>query len=433
MTTINSTIIVADDLTGANDTALQYFKNGYSARVIIDCSCEFKDSDDVDIWAISTESRNISKEEAVDRVVYVANRLKEHLGIENYYKKIDSTLRGNVGVEIVTLLEMLQKDAVVIAPAYIEEERTTIGSYQLLNGIPIERTQCALDPKAPIYESYIPDIIGKDLSEKYIEYIAKIDFKTITKGAGPITLKINELIQKGKKIIIADAVSNTDLEQIALAINKSNYDIIPSGSAGLANAFNKEAIKDEEETKEFEIPKLPKLVVAGSATQLCANQIQKLKEENKNIFFVDLTIKDVIEDIKEEIVNLICEKLNSGCSVVVHSSEIKKEIHNEEADDMLIDAGIAKVDFASKITDFLAELTKKINEKSRFILILIGGETSYKCLDNINSTHLEIIDAIMPAIPLCKDINNKFIVTKSGNFGSTNTIVDIINYFDRRK
>lgn len=433
MTMINSTIIVADDLTGANDTALQYFKNGYSAKVIIDCSGEFKDSDDVDIWAISTESRNIPKEEAVDRVVYVANRLKEHLGIENYYKKIDSTLRGNVGVEIVTLLEMLKKDAVVIAPAYIEENRTTIGSYQLLNGIPIERTQCALDPKAPIHESYIPNIIGKDLSDKYIEFIDRIDFKTIAKGAGPITLKLNELIQKGKKIIIADAVSNTDLEQIVLAINKSSYDILPSGSAGLANAFNKETNLDENDTKELIIPKLPKLIISGSATQLCANQIQKLKEENKDIFFVNITIKDVVEDVKEETINLICEKLNSFKNVVVHSSDIKKEIHNEEADDILIDAGIAKVDLANKITDFLADLTKKVNEKSQFILILVGGETSYKCLDSINSTHLEIMDAIMPAIPLCRDINNKFIVTKSGNFGSMNTIVDIMNYFDRQK
>ena len=430
MALINSTIILADDLTGANDTALQYFKNNLRSRIVIDCSKDFTDADDVDVWAISTESRNIPKEESVDRIVWVVNRAKEHIGVDNYYKKIDSTLRGNVGVEVVTLMEMLSFDAVVIAPAYIEENRTTIGSYQLLNGIPIERTQCALDPKAPIYESYIPDIIAKDLNEKYVELIDKIDFKTVTKGAGPVMAKLNELIQKGKKIIIIDAISNTDLEQIALAINKSNYNILPVGSAGLANAFNKEHNIEERE-KEFTVAKLPRLIVSGSATKMSETQVQKLREERKNTFFVDLKAKNIFEEIDENMVNSIVQNLNSNVDVVVHCFEIKKD--DEETDNLLIDAGIAKQDFASKITDFLGNLVGEINSKSDFILILLGGETSYKCLDKINSTYLEIMDAIMPSIPLCKDKNNKIIVTKSGNFGTTNTLVEILNYFDKAK
>ena len=432
MTIIDSTVIIADDLTGANDTALQYFKNNLSARIIIDCSKEIKDAEEINVWAISTESRNITKEESVDRIVWVVNRLKERLSIDNCYKKIDSTLRGNVGVEVVTLMELLKKDAVVITPAYIEEGRSTIGSYQLLNGTPIERTQCALDPKAPIYESYIPDIIAKDLSTKFAELIDTISFKTVAKGAGPITLKLNELIQKGKRIIIADAASNTDLEQIVLAINNCGYDILPVGSAGLAAAFNKEEYA-ETETKDFSIPKLSRLIVSGSATKMSASQIQKLKEEKKNVFFVDLTVKDIFNDIDENLINSITEKLNSNVDVVIHCSEIEKELNNEEINDLLINAGIAKPEFANKITDFLSDLVNEINSKSNYNLILIGGETSYKCLNKIDSTYLEIIDAIMPSIPLCKDKNNKIIVTKSGNFGTANTLIDILNYFDKAK
>ena len=412
---------------------MQYFKNNYNTRIIIDCSKDFTNIEGVDVWAISTESRNISKEESVNRIVWAVNRLKKYLNIDNYYKKIDSTLRGNVGVEIATLMELLNKKAVVIAPAFIEEGRSTIGAYQLLNGTPIERTQCALDPKSPIYESYIPDIIGKDLSDKFREMIATLDFKTITKGAGPITIKLNEFIQKGKKIIIADAMSNTDLEQIALAINKSNFDILPAGSAGLANAFNKEKNDKEIEPINLSSIKLPRLIVSGSATQMCANQIQKLKAEKKSIFFVDLTTKDIFENISEDTVNLITEKLKANIDVVVHCCEIKKEFDSEETNNILIDAGIAKTDFASKITDFLANLIYKLNFNNDFILISIGGETSYKCLDKLSSTYLTIVDDIMPSIPLCKDINNKFIVTKSGNFGTSTTLIEILNYLDRLK
>lgn len=433
MTISDSTIIIADDLTGANDTALQYFKNGCSTKIIIDCYQDFSDVESADIWAISTESRNISKEEAVDRVLIVANKLKESLGVENFYKKIDSTLRGNAGVEIIAMLEATQKDAAIIAPAYVEEGRTTIGGYQLLNGIPIERTQCALDPKAPIYESYIPDILKKDLNTKFDDLIDVVGLKTVTKGAGPITLKIKELIQKGKKLIVVDAASAVDLEQIALAINKSSYNLLPCGSAGLANAFNK--IIGENAALEHiqHIPDLPRMFVSGSATQLSAAQIQKLKDENKNIFFVDLMAKDVIKEPEEALVDMICAKLDAGFDVVVHSSEIHKETLDDETSSVLIDAGIAQNEFPGRITDFLSDLTREINLKSKFILIMIGGETSYKCASSIKSAYFEVLDMILPAIPLCMDMHGKIIVTKSGNFGNSNTLIEILNYFDRLK
>ncbi len=433
MTVIDSSVIIADDLTGANDTALQYFKRGCSTKIIIDCLQDFSDTDDVSIWAISTESRNVSKEEAVNRVLLVAEKLKEVLGVENFYKKIDSTLRGNVGVEIIAMLEATQKDAAIIAPAYIEEGRITVGGYQLLNGIPIERTQCALDPKAPIYESYIPDILKKDLNSKLENLIDVIDLKTVTKGAGPITLKINEQIQKGKKLIVLDAASCVDLEQIALAINKSGYDLLPCGSAGLANAFNK-IIDNSEENKHIQhIPNLPRMVVSGSATQLSANQIQKLKEEKKEIFFVDLKVQDVISEPREELVDSIVQKLAQGIDVVVHSSDINKEVLDDETCSVLIDEGIAKDEFSSKITDFISELVYEINLKSKFILIMVGGETSYKCARKMKSAYLEVLDVILPAIPLCMDMHGKIIVTKSGNFGNLNTLIEILNYFDRLK
>lgn len=433
MSLIDSTIIIADDLTGANDTALQFFKKGCNTKIIIDCYQDFSDSDNVDVWAISTESRNATKEEAVERILLVANKLKENLGIENFYKKIDSTLRGNVGVEIIAMLEALQKEAAIITPAYVEEGRITVGGYQLLNNIPIERTQCALDPKSPIYESYIPDILKKDLNSKFADLIDVIGLKTVTKGAGPITLKIKELVQKGKKLIVMDAASSTDLEQIALAIDKSGYNLLPCGSAGLANAFNKIIDMDIKERRIQHIPNLPRMIVSGSATQLSATQIQKLKEEKTNACFIELTLKDVIEEPKEELINSISQKLQEGIDVIVHPYGIHKELSNEEGESILIDAGIAKNELPSKITDFLASLTYEINLKSKFILIMVGGETSYKCASRIKSAYFEVLDVILPAIPLCMDMHGKIIVTKSGNFGNFTTLIEILNYFDRLK
>lgn len=433
MTITEPTIIIADDLTGANDTALQFFKQGYSARIIIDFNQDFSLCENVDVWSVTTESRNTDKDTALHRVTKVSEKLKEKLNIENYYKKIDSTLRGNTGVEIAALLETSGKEVALVAPAYIEENRTTLGAYQLLGGIPIERTQCALDPKAPIYESYIPDILKKDLNHAFENLIGIIDFKIISKGAGPIILKLNELVQSGKKIIVLDAMSNVDLEQIALAINKSSYDILPCGSAGLASAINKIYDTDKKNEHIEHLPDFANLIISGSATQLTLTQIGKLKETSPDIHFIDLTLKDILDGINDNLINEICEKLNSKIDVVVHSSYLNNEIISEKGKELLIDAGIAKNEISSKITDYLADLLYEINLKSKFILMTIGGETSYKCAFKINSAYLEIIDNIMPAIPLCIDANGKIIVTKSGNFGNCDTLINVLKYFEQLK
>ena len=431
MALVDSTIIIADDLTGANDTALQFFKKGCAAKIVLDCNHDFSNDENVDVWSISTESRNVDKEIALSRIIQVSEKLKQNLSVDNFYKKIDSTLRGNTGIEIIAMLEATGKDVAIVAPAYIEEGRSTIGGYQLLNGMVIERTQVALDPKAPIYDSYIPDILKKDLNSQLHNLIGTIGFNVITKGAGPIALKINELVQNGIKIIVVDAVSNTDLEQIALAIDKSQYDILPCGSAGLANAINK--INGEDiELNSPQIPKLPKFIVSGSATQLTLKQIAKLKEEKQEIFFIDLNIDNIINGFSEKLINEIVENLKNGKDVAIHSSYINKEILDENDLNQLIDAGIAKAEFPSKITDFLSDLVYEINSKCDFILILVGGETSYKCANKIDSVYLNVLDAILPAVPLCKDKNDKIIVTKSGNFGTTNTLVEIVNYFNEK-
>lgn len=46
-----------------------------------------------------------------------------------YIKKIDSTLRGNLGAEIKAVDDVFNPDIVIIAPAYPANQRVTIGGY----------------------------------------------------------------------------------------------------------------------------------------------------------------------------------------------------------------------------------------------------------------------------------------------------------------
>lgn len=424
--------IVADDLTGANDTALQFFIKGSNTEIIFDTDENIQNHPNIGTFALTTESRNINAKEAAQKVWEGAKKLKDNLSVEYFYKKIDSTLRGNIAVETLAMLDAIGYDAAVIAPAFIREGRITIGGYQLLKGVPIERTDAARDSYAPIYDSYIPDILKKQVNESFYDSIATIQLNVVAKGAGPITSKLNELVSGGKKLIVADAVSAIDLEQIVLAITKSQYNILPVGSAGLANALGNVWLPENNiEHIQKIIPKLPKLILSGSKNSMTTAQINKLllDDDINNIYSIDLKLQDILSNDSDAMAERIIHNFGKDNIVIAHVSKIQDETQEEKGKEKLIDEGITKEMLASMITDYLANIAQKVKKMSECILITIGGETSYKCTNAVNCEYLQVVDSILPAISLCMDSNAGFIVTKSGNMGSITALVDIVNYF----
>ena len=263
--------------------------------------------------------------------------------------------------------------------------------------------------------------------------VGSVELKTVLKGAGPVLNKLNELVEQGKKLIVVDSVSITDMEQVMLAVDKCGYKILPCGSAGAAQVLSKMLFPEARvQTENKTFAELPKLVIAGSATELCANQIKKLTEsdEIENTYVVSLTEDEFINGITDDAFERIKENLKPNNVVIIHSSDI---CQTEDLKALLIEHELTKKQFATKIVDLLAELTKKLSYEKDFILITVGGETSYECCKQLGCEFLNIIDAVAPAIPLCIDNNSRFIVTKSGNLGSVNTLVEILKYIERHE
>ena len=328
------------------------------------------------------------------------------------------------------MLEILGYDAAIIMPAFPQEGRITVGGYHLLKGVPIGRTEIAMDPHSPILESHIPTLLKSQLDEKNKELIGTIDLKTVMNGAGPILIKINELINEGKKLIIADSVSITDIEQIALAIQKCDKKILPAGTAAGAQVLGKTwLVKSENEKETLKIEKLPKLIISGTATQITAEQIEKLEKSDDydNVNFIPLEVRDILCGVDDELVSRIVTNLKSGVTVCVHTSHLISNFDGFSDDSLT--AELTKEKLASMITDFLAELTKQVIDEIKVVLITLGGETSYKCCNKIESKVLKLADEVAPAISICSDANGQWIVTKSGNLGNSKTLIDILDYF----
>ena len=424
--------IIADDLTGANDTAVQFHKHGASTKILLDSEDTPKIKAGVEVWALSSESRNVPTDVAIGRVERAIETFTSNFSFDYYYKKIDSTLRGHIALETLTMLNILEYDAAIIIPAFPQEGRITVGGYHLVKGMPIGRTEIAIDPHSPITESHVPTLLQNQLGEESSDIVGTIDLRTVMNGAGPILVKINELIKEGKQLIVADAVSITDIEQLVLAITKSDKKLLPTGTAATAQVLAKYWLAGiEKEEPSISIEKLPKLIVSGTATQITANQIEKLEQSDdvENINFIPLKTDDILEGVTDELVERIVSNLQSGVTVCVHTSNLIANFDGFSEDSL--NAELTKEKLAYMITDYLGELTRKVTEKINLILVTLGGETSYKCCKAINSNELQLIDEVIPAIPLCMDINRKWIITKSGNLGNTNTIIEILQYLDK--
>lgn len=434
----NTVGIIADDLTGANDTALQFKLNGADTNILLNTEIEPACSNMQQAWAISTESRNISAQDAFEKVKQATEFFVEKLNPDFFYKKIDSTVRGNIAVEVMSMLEVLGWDAALVMPAFPQEGRITVGGYHLLRGVPIERTEMARDPHSPIAESHLPTLLQNQLGANLKDLVGCIELKTIMNGAGPILLEINKLISQGKKIIVADSVSTIDLEQIVLAMGKSNYKILPVGTAAAGKVLSNEWFSENNDYSEVlpvRLPKLPKLIVSGSATQITASQIDKLEQiadYEETCLPIELDMNTVLSGVEESLVNRIVSNLTGNNIVLVHTSKLLKNFDGFAED--TIKADITKSGLANVITDFLAELSSQVLARKKAVLITLGGETSYKCCNSINANQLQLIDEVLPAIALSKNANSdQWIVTKSGNLGGVNTLIEILKYFEKHE
>ena len=110
-------LIVADDLTGACDAAVAFaVGRGSVSRV----------------QAVSTESRDLAKQEIVQRMQSIA-RAEGHADL--IFKKIDSTLRGNVEAEIAAAMDAFQCDGAIITPAFPDMGRAVKEGHLHVDGV----------------------------------------------------------------------------------------------------------------------------------------------------------------------------------------------------------------------------------------------------------------------------------------------------------
>lgn len=424
-------LIIADDLTGANVSNSSLAKNGYKVGTINNTT-DIKRYENYDALGLHTDSRGISAQEAYQAVQEKMEAVKD-LKVGFYNKRIDSTLRGNLGSELDAILDYLPKGtiAIVVAP-YPDSGKVVIGDYMLVNGVPLELTDVKNDPTAPVHSSRVSAIFEEQTKRK----TAVITVETIMQGKQAITDTMRALKALGAEIIVVDAFTNDDIDVIAqatLAMNQPFVAVDPG-------PFTYYLVKNSDHT---ELPKSKQkiLFTIGSASSIVISQIARLRAEFApyvaKIDAVELLYPQRREQEIARVRDLVLSHLEDNHMLLV-ATMVQKE-DKLDLGKVSHEAGISKQQASEIISENVARIGSEIalamgDELGG--LYTSGGDITQAFLERIGTAGIQIKDEVIPLAVygsiMGGKLDGKAIVTKGGLIGDEYTLFQCAKFLSTK-
>lgn len=419
--------VIADDLTGANATGVRLTKQGFQAATMVHFDQPIS-NDYFNTVCVDTDSRYARKDIATSRVQKVLGHFKSW-GVDVVCKRIDSTIRGNIGAEIDTVLNELGENSIsIVVSSFPDSGRITSGGYLLVNGAPVQTTDVAKDPVMPLTQSYIPDIV----QNQSIYPVSHIGLETVLEGENAIAQAIENKIAQGDRIIVLDAVTNEEIEEIANAmVTIVGYQMIPADPGPLTAAFSRAFTKQNVKGRKV-------IAAVGSVTSNSEKQMQYLIEKtNAEPIYVNARklasdnvsweneisrcVNEALHEMdKQEII--IITTMVPGAEQIDLCEVVKEEGNNQDY-------------WAKRIADGLAKIVRITLEKSQYDvsgMFSSGGDVTASLCSVGGATGIKLIDEVMPLVAYGQFIGGHIdgipIVTKGGLAGEKKAIYESIKH-----
>lgn len=153
--------VIADDLTGALDTGVQFANTRVTVAVVM--GTEYITGRDpsfgADVVVVDAEVRHTTPEQAYRICAAVAARAVDN-GAGILYIKTDSGLRGNIGAMMQAALDETGAGFAAFAPALPAMGRVTRGGIHYVDGLPLRESVFGSDPFEPVRSSRVSDLFA---------------------------------------------------------------------------------------------------------------------------------------------------------------------------------------------------------------------------------------------------------------------------------
>jgi D-threonate/D-erythronate kinase len=290
------------------------------------------------------------------------------------FKTIDSTLRGHIRVEVAAAFRASGRSRLVVAPAFPEAGRFTIGGIQTVGGIPVSQSAYGCDPVHPAGTSHIANLIDPSLRS-------------------PIILAPNSSddAAMNASILILDADSQGALNRQVASIPDPET-ILWVGSPGLAIALASlvPAVPDGRPVTGKAAGRV--LIVAGSANPVTRAQCETLRAQGVPVV---TDVADAPGDAR-----VIC--LRAPLQRQENASAVMANLAGQAA------AAVVRHDYDA--------------------VIATGGETMAAILDRLGISRFFLTRELEPGFPVGRaeraDGTSLTIAMKAGGFGSPSALLD---------
>ncbi len=411
--------VIADDLTGANDTGLQFTRHGLCTEVLLEGAGPGPASAAaIVIW--DTNSRAIDGQAAYDKV-QAAVRQAHQAGFTHYYKKLDSTLRGNVGIEIKAILDMGLHDFAFVMPAFVQTGRTTVGGNHLVQGVPVEATEIARDPKSPVTESCLPALLQRQSGLQ----VAHIGIAELTGGPATIGAFVQRALAAGCRIISCDGWTEEHFHLAARTMAGISSQVLWAGSAGLADCLPA-VFNWNSEVRE----QLPSLVIAGSVSSVTRGQIGELLAGGCEL--VEIEVARYLpwqEQNALPLVEALSERLARSTCLVIATGYQPAAVEQTKAAGAKL--GFTPVEVSEITATILGWIGAQLVDRHKLAgLVLTGGDTAVAVCRALGVTGIRILEEVTTAIPLgtmtTSEGKTLKVITKAGAFGKPGDLLTAV-------
>ena len=359
--------IIADDLTSATDGAAAFLAKGYAPLIKRNPA----GAEDAAVVSIDTDSRASDIFQATRATTDAVSALANARFL---FKTVDSTLRGHIRAEIAAAFRASGRTRLVIAPAFPEAGRVTIGGVQMVNGVPVSESAYGRDPVHPAHTSYIADLVEPSLGTPVVR-AANAACDAATQAS----------------ILILDANSQDALNRQVAAVPDPQA-VLWVGSPGLAIALASFVTAGPDTRTATGEAAARVLIVAGSANPVTHKQCETLQAEG---------------------VPLVADVFHApGDAAVVC---LRAPLQRQE------DAGAVLADLAGQAAAAIAR-------HDFDTVIATGGETMAAILERLGVVRFVLIRELEPGFPVGRaegvDGTQLTIAMKAGGFGSPSALLD---------
>ena len=410
------TIVVADDVTGANDIGIMYAKAGLD--VLVYSQGEEGDTPSYapcDVLVVDTDSRFDTYETAYAKVRRaVAQAPRE--GVRQYIDKQCSVFRGNIGAEFDAMLDELGEEFAVVVLGFPNNGRTTLHSVHYVFGVKLEDSQFRHDPVHPMTRSDLREILGSQTKRR----VSAIHYELYDEGIGAVREALEHERRQGGYCIM-DVRDNRDLELLADLLAEEK---IVCGSSALSEYLARVQRFDEkpQESARPVCGDSRVLCIAGSLTPQTLRQTQWMKEKGYRTFELDtrrLLDGGQYEAECARMAASAAEALEATGFAMVHSMQTPELV--EETKRLAAERGVGNTAVSSLVSGALSRVARQVVAESGVRRIIVcGGDTSAAICAGLGVDGMRVLREIETGLPTCRSVKAPYyeLVLKSGSFGS---------------